>query len=164
MQTKKKTVENSTEQSFHKMAIQWNPPSPVAVWLATHFEARLWFVRWSLFSITLLTFMAWARHARGVMVNMRRCGIVDLRLSTQTHSWRIIPSLLLEWLLLHLTTQTRLTHRQSDRINRCFQGKTVDHLHWDQIEVCVFCVSGSTCVHVYTAMLCFYYVLCMYLE
>lgn len=71
-----------------------NPVKPsllMAVRSATHFEARLWCVRWSLFSITLLTFMAWALHTRGVMVNMRRWGIVDLRLSTQTHSWKIIP-------------------------------------------------------------------------
>ncbi len=56
------------------------PCPPVAVRLATHIEARLWYVRWSLFSITLLTLVAWARHATAVMVNMRRWGIVDLRL------------------------------------------------------------------------------------
>lgn len=140
------------------------PCPSVAVRLATHFEARLWYVRWSLFSITLLTLVAWARHARAVMVNMRRWGIVDLRLAPQRHSWRITPTLLLEWLLLHLTTQTRLTHSQADCINRCFQGETVDHSRWDQIEVCMFFVPRSTCVHVHTAMLCFYYVLCMYLD
>lgn len=138
------------------------PCPSVAVRLATHFEAR--YVRWSLFSITLLTLVAWARHARAVMVNMRRWGIVDLRLPPQRHSWRITPTLLSEWLLLHLTAQTRLTHSQADCINRCFQGETVDHSRWDQVEVCMFCVPRSTCVHVHTVMLCFYYVLCMHLD
>lgn len=61
------------------MAVQWDPPRLPA----THSEARLWCVRWSLFSITLLTLVAWARHARAVMVNMRRFGIADLRLRPQ---------------------------------------------------------------------------------
>lgn len=130
-------------------------PSPTAAApLATHFEARLWYVRWSLFSITLLTLMAWARHASAVVVNMRRWGIVDL--PPLRHSWRITPSLLLQWLLPHLTTQTRLTHSQSDCINRCFQGETFDHSHWDQIEACAVCVPKSTCVHVYTVFIKFY--------
>lgn len=137
---------------------------PSVVCLATHFEARLWYVRWSLFSITLLTLVAWARLARAVMVNMRRWGIVDLRLPLRRHSWRITPSLQLQRLLLHLSTQSRLTHIQSDCINRCFQGETVDRSHWDQIEVCMFRVPRSTCVHVCTAMWCFYYALCMHLD
>lgn len=58
------------------------------------------------------------------------------------------PSLLLEWLLLHLTTQTRLTHSQSDCINRCFQGGNSwpltlrsnrgVHVLYAQVHVCFF--------------------------
>lgn len=100
-----------------------NPSPPVAIRSATHFEARLWYVRWSLFSVTFLTLVEWAGHVRGVMVNMRRWGIVDLCLPPQRHSWKITLPLWLEWLLLHLTTQTRLTHGQSDCVNRCFMGE-----------------------------------------
>lgn len=120
---------------------------------ATHFEAGLQYVRCSLFSITLLTLMAWARHASAVVVSMRRWGIVDL--PPRRRSWRITPSLLLQWLLPHLTAQTSLTHSPSDCINRCFQGETFNHSLWDQIEVCMVCVPRSTCVHVDTAMLYF---------
>lgn len=107
-------------------------------------------VRCSLFSITLLTLVLWARHARAVMVNTRRWGIVDPRLPPQRHSWRITPPplRLLQRLLLHLTTQTRLTHSHSDRISRCCQrgnswpiaarsNRSV-HVLCSQVHMCVF--------------------------
>lgn len=58
--------------------------------------------------------------------------------------------LLLQWLMHHLTTQTS----QSNCITRCFQGETLKNCSSDQIEVCLDCASRSTCVDVYTAMLC----------
>lgn len=122
--------------------------SLVAALLATHFEDRQKCVRWSLFSIALLTLLAWARHARAVMVNERRWGIVDP--SVLRRSWRTTPPLLLQWLTHHLTTQTS----QSNCITRCFQGETVENWNSDQMEVCLVCASRSTCVDVYTARLC----------
>ena len=138
------------------------PSRTVALWVATHFEARLWYVRWSLFSITLLNLMAWLGHARALMVNVSRWGIVDL--PPQRHSWGITPPLLPQRLLPHLTTQTRLTHSQLDCINRCFHGEAWKPPHWDQIGVGLVCVRRSTCVYVYAAMLCFCNILCMYLD
>lgn len=122
--------------------------SLVAALLATHFEDRQKCVRWSLFSIALLTLVAWARHARAVMVNERRWGIVDPSLLRR--SWRTTPPLLLQWLMHHLTTQTS----QSNCITRCFLGETVENSNSDQMEVCLVCASRSTCVDVYTAGLC----------
>lgn len=63
------------------MAGQMNPPLSLSscwgcCWLTTHFETRLWYVRWSLLSITLLTFMpvgsaVWGCY--GQYENMRDC-------------------------------------------------------------------------------------------
>ena len=73
-------------------------PSPsAALRSATHFEARLWCVRWSLFSITLLTLVAWAAM-RGLLWSTWE----DLGLLT---------SAFVLW--LHLSPQTRPTQRHS---------------------------------------------------
>lgn len=141
-------------------------------WSATHFEARLQYVRWSLFSITLLTFMAWAQHSESAGWSISISGIGD-RLS--------LPSLTAEerssvsYRSLFFTIQRVRWERRAwhtvpwDCINRCFQGKIVDHSHRDQMEVCIhvcthmcvcFCVHRNAqihlCILVYCVFIVFY--------
>ncbi len=118
-----------------------------------------------LFSITLLTLVPWARHAKAVMVNMRRWGIVDLCLLPQRHSWRITLSLLLQRLLLHLTTQTSLTHSQADCKNRCFpevnswqlalRSNRGVHVSCTQVHMC-------SCEHCYAVVFFFEFLECIW--
>lgn len=109
-------VANSTEQSFHKIPIQWvlpvwgrsvgHPP-----WGQTAI-CHMVFV-----SVTFLTLVAWAGHARGVMVNMGRWGIrwpLPSSSEPQLRNYPVAPTL--EWLLLHLAAQSS----RSDCRNRCF--------------------------------------------
>lgn len=83
-----------------------------------------------MFSITLLTLVAWARHARAVMVNMRRFGIADLRLRPQLKTVTLPQP----------SNQTDTpTHRHTDTASvaayeQMFPGGTVDRSHWDHIE------------------------------
>lgn len=131
---------------FSQDAYPVKPSLSVAVRLATHFETGLWYVRWSLFSITLLTPVAWSCHARAVMVNMRRWGIVDVRLPPQGHSRTtgVTPSP-----PHHSTSES-----QSDCINRCFQGKQLTTLRSNRgVHVLCSQVHMCSCVHCYAVFL-----------
>lgn len=108
-----------------------------------------------MFSITLLTLVAMARHARDVMVNMKRWGIVDLRLPPQRHSWRITP-VSASGVTPAPPHHSNQTDTPSVRLYKQMfpGGETVDHSPWDQIEVCMFCVPRSMCVFYYVLYVC----------